>query len=105
MEDEEMPIPPPVDPAAAMRAVALSAVGDFMLFLGVIFVLLGVANFVTDFLKIKGSGEFGVGLFMITFALILLMRSRVSITKVTPVRPPTAPMVKKGKEPKSDAYR
>ena len=101
MEDEDMPIPPPMDPAAAMRAMALSAVGDFMLFLGMIFVLLGVANFTTDFLKIKGSGEFGVGLVLIVFALILLMRTRMTIPKVAP-RPP---MVKKGKETKSDAYR
>jgi succinate-acetate transporter protein len=101
MEDEDMPMPAPMDPAAAMRAMALSAVGDFMLFLGVIFVLLGVANFTTDFLKIKGSGEFGVGLALIASALILLMRTRASISKVAP-RPP---MAKKGKESKSDAYR
>jgi len=109
MDDDEdvvnvMPPPQagPVDPAAAMRAMALSAVGDFMLLLGVMFVLLGVANFTTDLLRIKGSGEFGVGVLLITFALILLMRSRASIPKVAPLRPP---MVKKGKEPKSDAYR
>ena len=102
MEDEDMPVPPPVDPAAAMRAMALSAVGDFMLLLGVVFILLGVANFMTDFLRIKGSGEFGVGLVMIAFALILLMRSRAAVPKAAPVRPP---LVKKGKEPKSDAYR
>lgn len=101
MEDEEIPIPSPVAPAAALRAMALSAVGDFMLFLGVIFVLLGIANFVTDFLKIKGSGEFGVGLVLIAFALALLLRSRASIPKMMQKRPRSP----KREEPKSDAYR
>ncbi|MDD5172083.1 MAG: hypothetical protein PHF60_03545 [Candidatus ainarchaeum sp.] len=100
-EEEAIPMPPQMDPTMAMRAMALSAVGDFMLFLGVIFVLLGVANFTTDFLKIKGSGEFSVGLALIAFALVLLMRSRLSIPKAAARRP----AAHKPKEAKSDAYR
>jgi len=41
-----------------VRAAALSVTGDFMLLVGMLFVLLGIASFVTDFLKVKGSGEF-----------------------------------------------
>ncbi|NYZ73588.1 hypothetical protein H0O00_00435, partial [Candidatus Micrarchaeota archaeon] len=47
-------------------------------------------------------GECGVGFVLMIVALILLMRSKTPIVKVTASRPPA---VKKGKEPKSDAYR
>lgn len=92
-EEEEVPAMPPM-----MKSIALSATGDFLLFLGIIFVLLGIASFATDFLKIKGSGEFLVGVFLVFVAMVLLMRSREAIPKMpTPGR--------KEKEGPSESYR
>jgi membrane protein implicated in regulation of membrane protease activity len=79
-----------------MRSLALTATGDFLLFLGVVFVLLGIANFVTDFLRVKGSGELLVGIALVALAVALLMRSREAIPKVPS---------KKKKEQRSEDYR
>jgi len=69
-EDEEPDIPP------VARSFALSATADFLLFIGILFILLGAAAFVTDFLKIKGIGEVLVGVFLVIVAMVLLARSR-----------------------------
>lgn len=90
-EEEETGMPP------VMKSIALSATGDFLLFLGIIFVLLGIASFVTDFLKIKGAGEVCVGAFLVLVALVLLLRSREAIPKIAPL--------KKQKEGPSESYR
>ena len=84
-------------PQAIMRATALSMTGDFLLFIGALFVLLGIASFLTDFLRIKGSGEFLVGGFVIVVAVVLLVRSREAMR---PVPAPPKPQMEK-----SESYR
>lgn len=70
------------DARPMMRAAALSVTGDFLLLTGVLFVLLGVANFTTGLLGIKGSGEFLVGSFIICAAVALLLRSRAALPRM-----------------------
>ncbi|MDD5339738.1 MAG: hypothetical protein PHV13_00630 [Candidatus ainarchaeum sp.] len=82
-----------------MRAAALSVTGDFLLLVGLLFVLLGIASFVTDFLDVKGSGEFLVGFFIIALAVVLLMRSGQVMPRV-----PRAPKAQRPME-KSESYR
>lgn len=64
-----------------MRSAMLAATGDFFLFLGMLFMLLGIASFVTDFLGIKGAGEFLVGVCLVLLAGFLLMRTRGRIAQ------------------------
>jgi hypothetical protein len=97
-QNEEMPEgmgPPPM----VMRAAALSVTGDFLILVGLLFVLLGIAYFLTDFLRVAGSGEFLVGCFIIGVAVILIMRS----SQVMP-RTPGAPRPQRPME-KSESYR
>ena len=61
---------------------ALTVTGDVLLFIGILFALLGVSAFVTDFLKIKGSGEFLLGLFLISVAAVLLIRSKEQMKRI-----------------------
>jgi hypothetical protein len=79
-----------------MRYVALTAVGDFILLIGLIFVFLGISGFISDFLKVKGSGEFLVGIVLVGVAFALIMRSR-------PAMP--APQEKEGGPPETESYR
>ena len=79
-----------------MRYVALTAVGDFILLIGLIFVFLGISGFISDFLKVKGSGEFLVGIVLVGVAFALIMRSR-------PAMP--APPEKEGGPPETESYR
>ncbi len=81
-----------------MRAAALSVTGDFLLLVGLLFVLLGIASFVTDFVKIKGSGEFLVGCFIIVLAAVLIVRSGQVMPRM-PKAPKEQPMEK------SESYR
>lgn len=91
-EDPEMSMQP------VMRNMALIAMGDFLLFIGLIFLLWGIADFIGDFLKIKGSGFALIGLALLSIALILLFRSRQSIRIVPQVR-------KEEKKTRSEDYR
>jgi uncharacterized integral membrane protein len=80
MEDEEIIMQQgtphgPMVQQIPMRSFVLTAAGDFLLVLGVLFILLGVANFITDFLGIKGSGEVVVGLSLCIVAGVILARS------------------------------
>jgi len=78
-----------------MKYLALSAMGEIFLLLGLIFVFLGIAAFVSDFLKITGSGDFIVGILLVGAAFIFLMRTRVMPMQVRvqkPPEPPAAPM-------------
>jgi hypothetical protein len=86
-------------PPMVMRAAALSVTGDFLLLVGLLFVLLGISSFVTDFLKIKGSGEFMVGFFIIALAIILIARSRQVMPRMPRAPRPQQPMEK------SESYR
>ncbi len=89
---------PEQDLAPAVRSFALTATAEFLLLIGIVFVLLGVANFLTDYLKVKGSGEAIVGVAMVVVAFLLLLRMR---PKVAFVQKP--PMVDEPKE--SGDYR
>ncbi len=84
-----------------MRAAALSMTGDFLLLVGLLFVLLGIAAFVTDFLRVKGSGETVVGGLMIVVAVALLMRSRAAMPRMPGAPKPQRPMAME----KSGSYR
>jgi hypothetical protein len=94
-EGEEEP-----DVRPMMRAAALSVTGDFLLLAGIIFVLLGVANFLTGLLGIKGSGEFLVGFFIIAVAAALLLHSGQLVPRIVP----KAPKVQKPMD-KTESYR
>ncbi|MEW6036107.1 MAG: hypothetical protein AB1529_05830 [Candidatus Micrarchaeota archaeon] len=85
--DEEEP-PPAPDMRPMMRSLALTATGDFFLMIGLLFILLGIASFVTDFLGIKGSGEFSVGVALVAGAIVLLWRSREAMPAMRPPLPP-----------------
>jgi len=90
-----------------IQSIMLGATGEFFLLLGMLFVLLGIAAFVTDFLEIKGSGEFIVGLLLVIGAAMLLMRSREQMKRQM-ARPPLGPPVMreaKGKAKEPSIYR
>ena len=82
-----------------MKYLALSAMGEVFLLLGLIFVFLGIASFVSDFLKINGSGDFIVGVLLVGAAFIFLMRTRVMPMQVRAQKPPEPPA------PPMDSYR
>lgn len=67
-----------------MRSIALSATSEFLMFIGVIFILWGISRFVTDFLGVEGTGEFLVGIFLLIVAFALLMRSKALMPKKMP---------------------
>jgi hypothetical protein len=95
-EDEEIPIQqqvpiPPQQAPNIMRIAALSMSGNFLLAFGMVFVLLGVAAFLTDALKIKGSGEVLVGLALCAIAALLLAASSRQMPKVPPMAAPPGP--------------
>jgi membrane protein implicated in regulation of membrane protease activity len=96
-EDAEEPDVRPM----VMRAAALSVTADFLLLVGVLFVLVGVAAFLTDFLKIAGSGEFLIGVFIIALAVLLLLRSG----QLMPRMPRRAPRQQQQPIEKSESYR
>ena len=96
MEEEEEALPPQ-DPARMMRSLALTATGEFLLFLGIVFALLGIADFITDFLGVKGVGQFLVGMALVAVAAFLLLRSKDGMPK-------QRPHVKR-KEQRSEDYR
>jgi hypothetical protein len=84
-----------------MRAAALSMTGDFLLLVGVLFVLVGIAAFVTDFLKVAGSGEFLVGVLIIALAVLFLLRSG----QLMPRAPRRPPLQRQQPMEKSESYR
>ncbi len=92
----------PPDMRPMMRSIAMTATGDFLLFIGVVFTLWGVADFATGFLKIQGGGQIVVGIVLILLALFLLVRSRQMIPGVPAGAPSEA---KKKKETRSEDYR
>ena len=77
---DEQEIPKGNDAKKTMAPMLLSATGDFLVLIGVLFILLGASAFVTDFLDIEGAGEFLVGLFLVVIGYVLLMRSRRQMT-------------------------
>lgn len=90
-----------------VRAAALMMTGEFVLIVGILFVLLGMGAFVTDFLHVKGSGEILVGLFLCGLAFALVMVSNSQMPKAQPIQPqaqaPPQPKAKKRED--SGIYR
>lgn len=89
MDDEEFMPPPRVSPL--MRVAALTMTGDLILAFGFVFMLLGIASFVTDLLGVKGAGEFLVGLALCIIAIVILAVSRKQMGKAVPPSPPQPP--------------
>ncbi len=85
MDDDEMP---DQDLTGSVRTFALTATAEFLLLIGIVFVLLGIANFLTDYLKVKGSGEAIVGLALVVIAFILLLRMKPKVGIIQ--KPPMA---------------
>ena len=79
---------PQAMPAPMMRSFALTATGDFFLLVGMFFILLGAASFITDFLRVKGIGEIAVGFALVGLAVMLLLRSRAAMRRMQAPRPP-----------------
>jgi len=107
--EEEFPGPMPPQPQTI--GISLSAIaGEFLLFLGLLFIMLGAAAFLTDMLGIKGSGEVLMGLVLILGASALLFRSMKGLRRVRrrmpPVgmAPPQPPKKKEGSE-NAGSYR
>jgi hypothetical protein len=95
MDGEEEAMAPPQMQARQMppfmRAAALTMTGDLILVFGLLFILLGAAMFITDFLRIKGSGEIIVGLGLCAMAIALLAFSSRQLPKIQVVARPPAP--------------
>jgi hypothetical protein len=104
MDEEDIEAQPPPQMPAIMRVTAITMTGEFILVFGVIFILLGASQFVTDLLKIKGSGEVLVGLALCGVAMALFAISRREMPKIMP-RPPQAPKPQKAEAKDQSAYR
>jgi len=109
MEEEEMMNQGMMMPQA-IGISALTVTGDFLLFVGLLFMMLGIAAFVTNMMGIKGSGEFLVGLVLIVVAAFLLVRSRNQMKKMAQMqqRMRQSQMAKVAKPKRSepmDSYR
>ncbi|HID72600.1 TPA: hypothetical protein EYP38_01550 [Candidatus Micrarchaeota archaeon] len=96
-----------------LKSAAATMAADVLLLVGFVFVLLGIAKFLNDFVKIPGFGEGTVGVVLVVMGLFILFNSkmRVRIAKVPP-RPqmpmqPMPPMSQPPppKEAPSDSYR
>ena len=51
--------------------IGMSALGDFLILIGLFFVFLGAAQYLTDYIGVKGSGEVGVGIFLVGAAFAI----------------------------------
>lgn len=89
MDDEEIE-------RRAMRYLALSALGDFLLLLGLLFMFLGTAAYLSDYFGIKGSGEASVGVLLVGAAFALFIGGRMAFPLQG--RPPKTP-------PDAETYR
>ncbi|MFH0884483.1 MAG: hypothetical protein V1861_02125 [Candidatus Micrarchaeota archaeon] len=108
MENEEevqMPMQARPQMPPMVKAAALMMTGEFVLIIGGLFVLLGLGAFITDFLKIKGSGEVLVGLFLCAFAFALFLISGSQMPKPGMAQPGAPQAARKGKPDESGSYR
>ena len=95
-------IPKVVKGAAALMAA------DIMLLSGFVFLLLGISKFLNDFLGVEGSGEGIVGLLMLGLGLLILLRSKMSVSfrQIQTAPPPgSMPPQPSPKEAPTDSYR
>jgi len=98
-------IPPQQGMPHAFRATALAMTGEFVLILGILFFLLGLGAFITDYLRIKGSGEALVGIFLCGVALLFFFMSGRSMRRQAAKGAAPGPLEKKGKVDDSGSYR
>lgn len=61
----------------AMQFLALSALGDFLLLLGLLFLFLGAAAYLSEYFAVKGSGEISVGVLLVGAAFVLFIVGRM----------------------------
>jgi len=60
-----------------LKSLAMSAIGEVFLLLGLVFMFLGASAFISNLIGIKGSGEFTVGFVLVIAAFIFLTRSKL----------------------------
>jgi NhaP-type Na+/H+ or K+/H+ antiporter len=101
MDDEMETETGPGTEQQMLRFLAFSALGEIFLLLGLLFIFLGAAAFLSDFLKIKGSGEIGVGVLLVLAAFVFLIRNRAPAIQIRAEQRPLAP----AKPPAMDSYR
>jgi len=51
--------------------IGMSALGDFLILIGLFFVFLGTAEYLTEYIGVKGSGEVGIGVFLVGAAFAI----------------------------------
>ena len=88
----------------AVKSAAAVMAADILLLVGFVFLLLGVAKFLNEYIGIQGSGEGAVGITLLIIALIILARSKMSVrfrTMQAGQPPPEMPP----KDAPSDSYR
>lgn len=61
----------------------LSVLGDFLVLIGLVFVFLGAAEYLTDYIGVKDSGEVGVGIFLLIAAFIIFFIAWRTLAKVS----------------------
>ena len=100
--DEEMEVEQgPRMEQQMLRFLAFSALGEIFLLLGLLFIFLGAAAFVSDYLKIKGGGEIGIGILLVLAAFIFLIRNKAPKIQFRANQKPPAPV----RPPAMDSYR
>ncbi|MFH1393313.1 MAG: hypothetical protein ABII71_02750 [Candidatus Micrarchaeota archaeon] len=93
-----------------LKSAAATMAADVLLLVGFVFLLLGMAKFLNDFIEIPGIGEAGIGAALLVIGIIILLNSkmRIRIAKVPmmpqgmmPQMPPQPPVP----DAPSDSYR
>jgi len=67
----------------AMKSAAAIMAADILVLLGFIFLLFGIAKFLTGFFGIEGIGEGAVGMALLIIGFLIIMRSRMKIKFAT----------------------
>jgi NhaP-type Na+/H+ or K+/H+ antiporter len=101
MDDEMEAETGPGTEQQVLRFLAFSALGEIFLLLGLLFIFLGAAAFLSDFLRIKGGGEIGVGVLLVLAAFVFLMRNKAPAIQIRANQKPPAPV----RPPAMDSYR
>ena len=95
---------------AAMKGLSsllFTMIADFALLAGVILILFGIGELISDMLGIPGVGKIGIGVILFIIAVIMLSRSRarVQIGVQPPMTGAMAPPPKPPEPPPSGSYR
>ncbi len=96
----------------ALKSAAATMAADALVIIGFVFLLLGIAKFINEFIDIPGIGEGAVGAALLVSGLIVLMRSKMRVRFAqVPQRPPgmmqpmMPPPQPPPKEAPSESYR